>query len=130
MPAMTRLARNGHLRNSRTAASSCMVTSVPRAFRAAVLQGPDEQIDVVVEKLDVVGNGLFAADRRRDDKDLGARLAGDRVRRLLIEIWLHQDHLDGLPLHLLDEIERVPGRWRNARTRLDVADHLEAKAVD
>src|SRR4029453_2291004 len=125
MPAMTRLARNGHLRNSRTAVSSCMETSVASALRADVLQGTDQQVDVVVEELDVVRNRLFPADRRRHDQHLGARLASDGVRRLLIEIRLHQNHLDVLPLHLLDEIERMPRRRRNPGAWLDIANDVE-----
>ena len=45
-------------------------------------------------KRDVVGRFLGAADRRRQDQHLAADLSGDRLRRLQIEVRLHDDELD------------------------------------
>src|SRR5262245_48909211 len=129
MPAITRLAAKGHLRNSRTCESICMVASECCRLRH-VAQGVDEHVDVVVEELQVVGDRLLAAHGWRHHEHLGAGLAGDRVRRLPIEIRLHQDDLGLLPLHFLNQIERVARRRGNARTGLHVADHVEPEAID
>ena len=54
-------------------------------WRPTFLIGVDQQVDVVVEQLDVVGHFLDAADGRRHDQNLRAGVAADRVRRLQIE---------------------------------------------
>ena len=61
----------------------------------------DEQVDVVVEQLEVVGHFLDAADRwRHAPGPCAPVVAGDRVRRLEVEVRLDQDELDVLRLHL------------------------------
>ena len=100
-----------------------------RYVASPALSADDQQVDVVVEELDVVGDLLDAADRRRHHQHLRAGVARDRVRRLQVEVRLDQDDLDVLPLHLLDQVERVRRRRRDAGLRFDVADDVEAERV-
>src|ERR1700674_1332285 len=86
-------------------------------LRSALLNGVDEQIDIVVEQLEVVRYFLHAADRRRHHEYLRAGLPSDRHRRLQIEVRFDEHQLHVLPLHLVDEVEGVLGCWWNARTR-------------
>src|SRR5687767_2378154 len=128
MPAITRLARNGSARKLKTALSISASVRAAR-FRARGLERGHEQVDVVVEQLDVVGDGLLAPDRWRQHDYVRAGLCRNRLGSLLIEVRLHQDDLDLLPLHLLNELQRVTGRRRNAGTRLDVADDIEPEPI-
>src|SRR5262245_33443433 len=100
MPVRIRLAANGAARNSRTVKSITL-------FRSALLDGVDEQIDVVIEEREVVANLLDPADRWRQHEHLCAGLTADRIRRLRIEVGLDQHELDVLAPHLADQIERV-----------------------
>ena len=48
---------------------------------------------------------------------------------LQVEVGLDQEDLHVLPLHLLDQLERVARRRRDARLRLDVPDDVQAEAL-
>ena len=123
MPVRMRLAAKG-------AARKLQDVEVHAVTRAPVgLDGGHQQLDVVVEELDVVGDLLLAAHRGRQHHHLGAGLPRDGVRRLEVEVGLDQEDLDALPLHLLDEVDGVAGRRRDAGPRLHVADHVQAEAV-
>ena len=104
----------------------CRVHGRPQfVWRADLLQCADQQVDVVVEQREVVSDFLHAADRGRHHQHLGAGRPADGVGRLQIEVRLDQHQLHVLPFHLVDQIERVLRRRRNARPWLDVADHVE-----
>src|SRR5262249_30304720 len=120
IPVRMRLATNGAARNSSIEVSTLFAPSCP-------LDRLDEQVDVVVEQLEVVGDFLDPTDRRRHDQHLAADVAGDLLRRLQVEVRLDEDQLHVLPLHLVDQIERVLRRRRNAGAGLDVADDLETE---
>src|SRR6187455_1903853 len=68
MPVRMRLATKGAARNASIAES--MVSSL--RLGADFLQRADEQVDVIVEQLEIVGDFLDAADRWRHHEDLGA----------------------------------------------------------
>src|SRR3989442_885266 len=127
MPVRMRLATKGAARNE-SMDESIMMSPSAYLLRGA-LNRVDQQIDVVVEQLEVVGHFLDASDRRRHHEDFRARFAPDGIRRLQIEIRLDEDDLDVLPLHLVYEIQRVLRRRRDARTRFDIADDVEAEAL-
>src|SRR5437762_14062376 len=110
MPVRMRLATKGAARNE-SMDESIMMSE--RSLLRRALNRVDEQIDVVVEQLEVVGHFLDASDRRRHHEDFRAGFASDGIRRLQIEIRLDEDDLDVLPLHLVDEIQRVLRRRRN-----------------
>src|SRR5437660_1054470 len=82
-----------------------------------LLQRLYQFVDVVVEGLEIVIEAGLAADGRVEHDHLRAGFFGDRLRRLAVEVWLHDDGLDAIALDELDEIERVRRRRRNARLR-------------
>src|SRR5713226_7360475 len=83
--------------------------------------------DVVIKKLEVVGDFFFSSHRWRQHQHLAASFARHGVRCLQIEIWLDHNHLDVLLLHLPDEFDGVLRARRNAGPRLNVADHVQVK---
>ena len=97
-------------------------------YFAGFLDGIDQQIDIVVEQLEIIGDLFDAADRRRHHEHLGAGFAADRVRGLQVEVGFDKHQLDVRSLHLIDEVERVLRCGRNARLGFDVPDDVEAKA--
>src|SRR5262249_5255726 len=122
IPVRMRLATNGAARNSSIEVSTLFAPS-------CLLDRFDEQVDVVIEQLEVVGDFLDPAAAGRHDQDVAADVAGDLLRRLQVEVRLDQDQLHVLPLHVVDQIERVLRRRRNAGPRLDVADDVEAEPL-
>src|ERR1044072_6996571 len=93
MPAMIRLAAIAGSRNCR------IVQSIIRLLSRELLQRARQQVDVVVEQLDVIAGGFFAANRRRQHEHLAAKLIGDRLRRLQVEIRLDDDQFRVLFFH-------------------------------
>src|SRR6266849_3306679 len=83
--------------------------------------------DVVIKKLEVVGDFFFSPDRWRQHQNLPTGFARHGVRCLQIEVWLDHNHLDVLLLHLPDELDGVLRARRNAGPRLNVADHVQVK---
>src|SRR5260370_17377795 len=83
--------------------------------------------DVVIKKLEVVGDFFFSPDRWRQHQNLTTGFARHGVRCLQIEVWLDHNHLDVLLLHLPDELDGVLRARRNAGPRLNVADHFQVK---
>src|SRR4051812_19391738 len=90
MPVRIRLATNGAARNASIDVSSTL-------FRPALLDGVDQQVQVVVEQLEVVRHLFRAPDRRRHDEHFAARAPADRVRRLQVEVRLDEHQLHPLP---------------------------------
>src|SRR5438132_10006360 len=98
-------------------------------FGAGLFDGVDQQVQVVIKELEVVGDFLDAPDRWRHHHYFCAGLAADRIWRLQIEIGLNKHELDVGSLHLVDEIERVLRRRRDAGLRFDVSDNIETKPL-
>src|SRR5712692_7140158 len=132
IPAMIRLARSGHLRNSRISIypprapseQSDGTYALPRSG-----EGLHEKIHIVIEELEIIGNFFFAADRGHQDNHLRAGFARHRIRRLQIEVWLHQDDLHISPLHHGNQLHRMRRAGWNARTRLHIVHYVQAEAL-
>src|SRR6266849_2452097 len=132
IPAMIRLARSGHLRNSRISIypprapseQSDGTYALPRSG-----EGLHEKIHIVIEELEIIGNFFFAADRGHQDNHFRAGFARYRVRRLQIEVWLHQDDLHIFPLHHGNQLHRVRRAGWNAGTRLHIVHYVQAEAL-
>src|SRR5215472_17017952 len=105
MPVKIRLAIKGARRNERVSIESSLFV---------LRECADQEIDVVVEKLEVVGDFLVSADRGHEDEHLAAYAAGDRIGRSQVEIGRDEDEFDAFPLHQVDHIERVRWGWRDA----------------
>src|SRR4029434_4466278 len=100
MPVRMRLATKGAARKASIAES--MSSSV--CGGADLLEGANQEIDVVVEQLEVVRHFFDSAHRRRHHQHLGSRLPADGGRRLQIEVRLNEYQLHVLSLHLVDQI--------------------------
>src|SRR5216683_2364617 len=92
-------------------------------------EGVHQQVDVVVEELEIVGDFLDAAYRGQQNHDLSADRLSDGIGRAQIEVRFHQYQLDAGALHGVDQLQGVArGRW-NAGPRFDVVHHLKAEAL-
>ena len=126
MPVRIRLAANGAARN-------CRIVGVHRATSPPrLLERGHEQLDVVVEELDVVGRPPCSPPTDGGSTSTlppVSRAIG--LRRLEVEVRLDEDDLDALRASSRAMSSSVwRGRRRDAGLRLDVADHVEAEAVD
>src|SRR5713101_7690367 len=92
-------------------------------------EGFGQELDVVIEQLEIIVDFLDAAHGRQQDQYLAAHSLSDRVRSPQIKIRLYQNQLDVLALHGIDHFQRVTGRRRNARLRLDVIDHIQPEPL-
>src|SRR5919198_3603633 len=122
IPVRIRLAAKGAARNFRILRSMSLLCS-------GGLDRVHEELDVVIEELEVVGDLLLASDGGRHDQHFRSGLSRDRVRCLQVEVGLDHDDLHVLALHLLDHVDRVRRRGRDPRPRLDVADDVEAEPL-
>src|SRR5262245_29894560 len=101
-----------------------------RLFRGRLLDGFDQQIQIVLKKFEVVGGGfLRASNRWRQDQYFGSGLTSNRTRRIQIKIRLDETELHVHSLHVVDEIESVLGRWWNSGFRFVVTDDRQAEAI-
>src|SRR4051812_24418225 len=130
MPVRIKLARNGSNRNCKISIRS------PRSFLGSYaarllrrLERLGEQRNIVIEQLEIVGNRRLPAHRGQYHHDLPTGLARNRVRRLQIEVWLHQDQLHAVALHLLDQFDGVRRARRNAGARLHVPRHVQPEVL-
>src|SRR5260370_17490607 len=85
--------------------------------------------DVVIKKLEVVGDFFFSPDRWRQHQNLPTGFARHGVPCLQIEVWLDHNHLYLLLLHFPDQLTPVLRARRNAGPRLNVADPGPVKMV-
>src|SRR4029077_4434297 len=129
-----RLATNAGSKNSNIAISSPLdhgrnpLHLFRRSFESVHgVEGLLKLCDVVVEQLEVISDLLFAADRRRQDKDLAAGFARHGVGRLQIKVGLDDNYFYAFALHLLDQRESMLRTGGNAWARLDIADDIEAE---
>ena len=133
MPAMIRLAAIGAARNERMAESSHpenvddLLSRCPGWSRGTASR---EEIDVVVEQLDVVGHGFLTPPTD------GASTSTLPPTWVAIDCGVFRSKygsttmiLTPCALHLVDELERVRRRRRNAGLRLDIAHDVEAEAL-
>src|SRR5438270_12605965 len=87
-------------------------TAERKTKESPLLQRLYQFIDVVIERLEIVVEAGLAADRRVEHDHLRASFLRNRLRRLAVEIRLHDDGLDAVALDQVDQVERVRGRWR------------------
>src|SRR5262245_65798336 len=98
-------------------------TSTPRR-----LDGRHEEVEVVIEQLEIIGDFLYTTHGRGHYEHPGAGCPSDGVWRLQVEIRLYQDELHILTLHLIDQVKRVTRRWGNTWPWFHIANDVQAKA--
>src|SRR5450759_3512160 len=118
MPVRIRLAIKGARRNEKVSIDRSLFELGERV---------DQQVDVVIEELEVVGDFLVSAHGGHQDHHLAAYIGGDRIGRAQVEVGLHKDQLDAFPLHQVDQVERVGGGRRDAGFGLYVIHHVQAE---
>src|SRR3979409_440250 len=124
MPVKIRLARKGASKNGRI--------SIRSPYCAALLcrlKRFGQQINIVVKQLKIIRNLLFASNGGQVHHYLSASFACDGLWGFEIEIRFHQHDLATFPLHQLNEFDSMARSRRNTRSRLDVANHIEAEVL-
>src|SRR5262245_933860 len=96
---------------------------------SSLLNSVDQQVQIVIEELEVVCNFLRSSHRWQHDQYFGASGTADCIRRLQIEIWLDEDQLHILFLHVVNEIERVLRCRRYSRFWFHVSDDIETESL-
>src|SRR5437660_12752817 len=63
--------------------------------------------DIVIKQLEIIGDFFFPADRRHEDDDLRAGVAGDGVGSFEVEVRLNKNKLYAVALHLANHLDGV-----------------------
>src|SRR5207249_3336241 len=95
-----------------------------------LFQRLQQLIEVVIEQLEVIIESGLSAHGWVHHHYFCSGSARDEVGSLAIEIRLHEDSLHLLVLDLIDQLEGVAGRGRDARLRLDMIDNHEPEVPD